>query len=188
MRWNDHFRLEGKHAFLSPSQYHWIRYDDEKLDDRFMNHMASMIGTRKHALASEAIRLGIRLSGNKSTMAKYVNECIGFRMVPEQTLYYSDNCFGTADAIGFNAKHMKLLIFDLKTGETPAKVDQLLVYAALFCLEYGFSPFDLTYDLRIYQLDTVIEYEVDSQEVKDIMDKIVIFDKRITYLREEAGQ
>lgn len=181
MNFNKHFNLVGRHAFLSPSQYHWIRYDDEKLDARFLTNLAAQRGTDLHALAHEAIRLGVKLQG-RGTLAKYVNECIGHRMTPEQVLYYSDNCFGTADAIDF--RNFLLRIFDLKNGETPAKVDQLLVYAAIFCLEYGFKPFDIQYDLRIYQLDEVVPYEVDPKDIAYIMDRIIAFDKRINQLKE----
>lgn len=156
--------------------------------------MAAQIGTRKHALACEAIRLGIRLQG-KSTMAQYVNQCIGHRMDTEVVLYYSDEFFGTADAIRFELKQMILRIFDLKTGETPAKPDQLLIYGALFCLEYaetlGYLPEDLAralaYDLRIYQNNEIAVYEVDPEDIVSIMKTIVHFDKRLKYLREEEG-
>jgi hypothetical protein len=31
----------------------------------------------------------------------YVNDAIGYQMTPEQPIYYSENCVGTADAISF---------------------------------------------------------------------------------------
>ena len=112
MIFNKHLNLIGQHAFLSASQYAWIRYDDEKLIERFASSMAAKRGTEMHALAHDAIRLGVKLQG-KTTIAKYVNDAIGYRMTPEQVLYYSDNCFGTADAIVF--RRNKLRVFDLKT-------------------------------------------------------------------------
>lgn len=33
-----------------------------------------------------------------------------------------------------------LRIHDLKTGISPVHMDQLLIYAALFCLEYKIKP------------------------------------------------
>ena len=117
-------------------------------------------------------------------MALYVNDAIGYRMSPEQILYYSDNCFGTADAISF--KRNKLRVHDLKTGVTPTSEHQLEVYAALFCLEYRFKPFDISIELRIYQNDEVRVYEGDPDQVTHIMDKIVTLDKRLTVLRAEA--
>ena len=86
-----------------------------------------------HQLAHDLIREGIRLPRNGKTLNRYVNDCIGWGMTPEQILYYSDNAFGTADAISF--RNMILRISDLETGETPASEKQLEVYAAFFCLE-----------------------------------------------------
>ena len=99
-------------------------------------------------------------------------------MTPEQKLYYSDLCFGTADAICF--KDNLLRIHDLKTGETPANMHQLEIYAALFCLEYKMKPGDIKMELRIYQLDEVIIYEPTAEDILPIMDKIVSFDKLLT--------
>lgn len=183
MNFNKHFRLEGKHSFLSPSQYHWIRYDEDKLTDRVLNAMTARRGVELHQLAHELIRLGVKLPATKKTLNLYVNDAIGYRMQPEQILYYSDNCFGTADAISF--RRNKLRIYDLKNGETKTSVDQLLVYGALFCLEYGLKPFELEYDFRIYQLDEVQIFEVDPSDLVRIMDKIVVFDRKIDELRME---
>lgn len=182
MRFNDHSSVKGLHAFLSPSSYHWINYSDEKLEDRYMTSMAARRGTQLHEFASEAIRLGIKLPKTRATMNSYVNDAIGYRMEPEQALFYSVNCFGTADAIIF--RQNKLRIHDLKTGVTPASGKQLLVYAALFCLEYGFKPFDISYDLRIYQNNEILMVEVDPAEIAHIMDKIITFDRRIDELSE----
>lgn len=184
MNFNTHSNLVGQHAFLSASTYHWIRYSDEKLDERFINAMAAKRGTELHEFAHEAIRLGIKLPRNQKTLNMYINDAIGFRMKPEQVLYYSDNCFGTADAIKYHRNQLK--IYDLKTGVNPTSVNQLEVYAALFCLEYRFKPFELEYDLRIYQSDEVQMFDVDPDSIAHIMDRIVVFDKRINAMKAEA--
>lgn len=184
MHFNKHFKLEGRHAFLSPSQYHWIRYSDEKFEERVLTSMAAQRGTELHQLASELIRLGVKLPSTGATLNRYVNDALGYRMTPEQVLYYSDVCFGTADAIGFRRNTLR--IFDLKTGVSKASVDQLLVYAALFCHEYKFKPFDIKYDLRIYQSDEVQVFEVDPEDIVHIMDRIVTFDRRYTELMTEG--
>lgn len=180
-----HYNLEGRHAFLSPSNYAWIRYDDEKFDARWFTAMAAQRGTELHELAKNLIRLGVKLPNTKNTLNLYVNDAIGYRMVPEQILYYSDNCFGTADTISFRRSKGRwiLRIHDLKTGISKASVDQLLVYAALFCLEYSFMPFDIEYDLRIYQEDEVQMFETDPADIVHIMDRIKTFDKRIEVLK-----
>lgn len=183
MRFNTHSRLEGQHASLSPSKYHWINYDEDKFDHVFRARLASQRGTQLHALAMNLIRLGVRLPDIPETMNLYVNDAIGFKMSAEVLLYYSDNAFGTCDAISF--RDYKLRIHDLKTGLTRTSEKQLLVYAALFCLEYQFRPTEVETELRIYQNDEIAIFEVDPTEVARIMDRIISFDKRLNQLREE---
>lgn len=171
MNFNPHYELKDKHAFLAPSAAaYWLKYDDDRLVEVYKNSKAKEIGTRKHEFAAEAIRLGEKLQGKK-TIAKYVNDAIGFRMTPEQPLYYSENCFGTADAICFRNKMLR--IHDLKTGVTPAKMDQLAAYAALFCLEYGYDPESIKTELRIYQNDEVIIDIPEPDSIRYIMNDIV---------------
>lgn len=183
MRFNVHSQLAGKHAFLSASKSSWLNYDDDKLERVFVSQMAAQRGTDLHKLANDAIKLGVRLPETPTTMNLYVNDCIGFRMKPEQTLFYSPNCFGTADAIGFRKN--KLRISDLKTGTFKTSERQLEVYAALFCLEYRFKPHDIEIELRIYQNDEIRIYEADPVAIQSIMEKIVRFDDYINRLREE---
>lgn len=184
MLFNKHSELEGHHAFLSPSKYHWINYDEEKLERVFTAKMAAHRGTELHQFALDAIRLGVKLPKSAKTLHLYVNDAIGYRMTPEQLLVYSPNAFGTADTISF--RRNKLRIHDLKTGVTPCSVHQLEVYAALFCLEYRFKPMDIQIELRIYQNDEVQVYDGDPDVITHIMDKIITFDKRINDLKLEA--
>lgn len=184
MRFNQHSQLAGKHAFLSASKGSWVNYSDEKLDRVFISTMAAQKGTDLHQLANDLIKLGVRLPDMPVTMNMYVNDAIGFRLKPEVTLFYSVNCFGTADAINF--RNMLLQIFDLKTGSLVTGERQLVIYAALFCLEYGFKPHEIQYDLRIYQNNEIRQLDVDPHDVLQIMDTIRLFDARINELREEA--
>lgn len=178
MNFNEHWGLEGRHAFLSPSQYHWINYDLEKLENRYFNSLAVERGTKLHEYASMAIKLGRKQPKNSDTVNMFINDAIGYSMTSEQPLYYSDNCFGTADAISFAKDHI-LRIHDLKTGTTPASMMQLRVYAALFCLEYGRDPKKLDIFLRIYQSNEKLDEEADPEEIRSIMDTIVEFDAMI---------
>lgn len=182
MNFNTHYELEGQHAFLSASKYHWINYDTEKLADSYEKYLAIQRGTRLHAFACECIKLGQKLPRSNKTLNMYVNDAIGFKMTPEQVLYFSNNCFGTADAISFNKGILR--IHDLKTGYTPASMKQLEVYSSLFCLEYDTNPRDIEIELRIYQSDEVLVHTPDPDDIYDIMDKIVIFDKEIEKLKE----
>lgn len=182
MQFNPHYNLEGCHAFLGASKYHWINYDEEKLDETYKRYRAVQRGTELHDFACRAIELGIKLPKSKKTLNMYVNDAIGYKMTPEQVLYYSDNCFGTADAISFRKNLLR--IHDLKTGVTPTHIEQLEIYAALFCLEYGVDPGKIDIELRIYQSDEIVIANPDIEVIAPIMDKIITFDKRINKLKE----
>jgi hypothetical protein len=130
----------------------------------------------------EEIRAG-RLSDHSGILGLYINDCIHYRMETEQVLFYSENCFGTADAIAFRYKTLR--ISDLKTGFTKASVHQLEVYAALFCLEYGINPEDINIELRIYQDPEVSVFDADPEDIRLIMDKIVEFDSLIQTIKRE---
>ena len=187
MKWNDHDRLVGTHAFLSPSQYHWINYDDDKLIERYNTKKAAEEGTELHAIAEALIRKRIKLpSRSNKTLNLYVNDAIGFHMRTEQCLYYSDNCFGHADAISFINNCLR--IHDLKTGTVPAHMEQLEIYAALFCIEYKKDPNDIDIELRIYQSNQVMVHNPEKTDILYIMDKIKRSDSIIKELEEEASQ
>lgn len=183
MIFEKHSKLEGQHAFLGASKYHWINYDEQKLAESYANYLAKERGTKLHDFAAQCIKLGQKLPRSQKTLNMYVNDAIGFKMRPEQILYYSDNCFGTADAIAFNNKMLR--IHDLKTGTIPAHMEQLFVYAALFCLEYRVRPSTIDMELRIYQSDDILIHNPCTDEIEPIMDKIVAFDKVISKIRSE---
>ena len=181
MNFNDHWNLEGQHAFLSASKYHWINYDDEKLALAFSKYMAAQKGTEMHDLAKRLIELGVKLPKSKKTINMYVNDAIGFQMQPEILLYYSDNCFGTCDCISFKKNFLR--IHDLKNGESPTSIKQVRVYAALFCLEYRVNPADIDMELRIYQLNNVVIDVPDPEEILDIMNVIIKHDQTIEKIK-----
>lgn len=183
MNFNKHSELEGQHAFLGASKYHWINYDEAKLADAYNRHLAALKGTTLHEFAAQCIKLGQKLPKSHKTLNMYVNDAIGFKMKPEQVLYHSENCFGTADAICF--RNNMLRIHDLKTGVTETHIEQLMIYAALFCLEYKQNPYSINIELRIYQNDQVLYHNPGGDEIKAIMDKIVSFDKIIKQIRSE---
>ena len=181
MNFNTHSRLEGQHAFLSASNYHWVNYNEEKLISRYSKYQAAQRGTELHELASRCIKMGVKLPRSNKTLNLYVNDAIGFKMQTEQILYYSDNCFGTADTISFKKNFLR--IHDYKSGETPASMKQLLIYAALFCLEYGIKPSEIEIELRLYQSDEALVHVPAPEEIFAIMDKIVDFDKTIEQIK-----
>lgn len=181
MKFNTHCRLEGTHAFLSPSKYHWVSYDEEKLRSAYSKHEAAKRGTDTHEFASQAIRLGIKLPKTPKTINLYVNDAIGFQMETEVVLFYSSNCYGSADAICF--RQGVLRIHDLKTGHVPVSMTQLEVYSALFCLEYDVRPNDIDFELRVYQRDEVLIHTPKKEDIMFIMDKIITFDKIVEEMK-----
>ena len=185
MNFNRHLNLAGQHAFLGASKYHWINYDDDKVAESYMRFLAVQKGTVLHEFAAQCIALGQKLPKSKKTLNMYVNDAIGYKMTPEQILYYSENCFGTADAISFRDSFLR--IHDLKTGVIPAKMEQLKVYAALFCLEYKIKPGEIGIELRIYQNDDVEYCTPEVDEIAHIMDRIITSDKIISKIREREG-
>lgn len=181
MTFNDHSRLAGQHAFLSASKYHWINYDPDKIASAYTNFMATEKGTELHEFAAKCITLGQKLPRSKKTLNNYVNDAIGFRMTPEQVLYFPENCFGTADSICFRDDILR--IHDLKTGVIPAHMEQLYIYDALFCLEYRIKPKNIQIENRIYQSDDILIANPGEEEIEPIMEKIREFDPIIAKLK-----
>lgn len=185
MQFNKHHNLEGLHAPFSPSQSSWLRYDDEKAAQTYINRKAAQHGSKLHQWAKETIDLGIKQPRSSKTLYAYVNDAIGFKMDTEVVLYYSDRFFGTADAICYRNNFLR--IHDLKTGKNPADMEQLFVYVALFCLEYRVRPGDLAgIECRLYQNDEVWVENPTAADIVPIMDHIVHLDKLLMKIDEEV--
>lgn len=181
-RFNQHRNLEGLHAPFSASQSSWLRYDDEKALESYSNKKAAEMGTRLHQWAKETIDLGIKQPRSNKTIYAYVNDAIGFNMSTEVVLFFTERFFGTADAISFKYVNGKgvLRIHDLKTGKVgkiETHLEQLEVYAALFCLEYGIKPGNIDIKLRVYKNDEVVCHEPTAEDILPIMDHIVHLNK-----------
>ena len=185
MQFRRHYQLEGLHAPFSASQSHWLRYNDDKAVEYYVAKKAAELGTKLHEYAKMAIDLRIKQPKSKKTLYSYINDAIGFKMSTEVVLHYSEYFFGTADSISF--KNNFLRIHDLKTGKTPVKMEQLLVYAALFCLEYSVKPGTIQMELRIYQNDDILVCTPTAEDILPIMDKIVHLTKLMEKLNREEG-
>ena len=200
MIWNRHSSFEGRHAFLSPSKYQWIFDTDDELIKRLCSSYAAEVGTALHEQACNYIKYRFRMTKSEkrsiviyllskgipqivvdnldmdsimSNLSTYVNDAVGLHMTPEVILYYSELCFGTADAILYDEKQRILRIHDLKTGITPAKMDQLYIYAALFFLEYSYVKLSETnVELRIYQNNDIVTANPGVDEILPLMEKI----------------
>lgn len=207
MVFEKHLDLRGKHATLAPSQPHWLRYSEDQLYQKYVSQYAQSMGTSLHSLAEILIRNNLKLKKNdKLTVLShllkdgiprnaidmdriylnfmtYVNDAIGFKLTPEQPLYYSKYCFGTADAISF--RNNILRIHDYKSGTLPAKMEQLMVYAALFCLEYKVKPGEIEIQLRIYQNNEVVEHDPTAEDILPVMDAIVQHSRTLELINEE---
>ena len=175
MVFNKHTNLEGLHAPFGASRSSWLRYNDDKVIQTYQNMRAAEMGTRLHEWAKSTIDLGIKQPRSKKTIYAYVNDAIGFKMETEVVLFYSERFFGTADAISFRNNFLR--IHDLKTGTTPVHIEQLEIYAALFCLEYKVKPSSIKIELRIYQNDEILVHEPTPEDIINIMDKIVHLNK-----------
>jgi len=194
MKYNEHSDLEGQHAFLGASQHSWLNYTKEQLEERWKSERAKQEGTELHALAEQLIRKKRKLRGN-DTLSNYVNDAIGYGMTPELVLFYSYNCFGTADALKYDERKKLLRIHDLKTGARPVYrinkdtdeyiLDQLRIYAALFCLEYDIEPENIEIELRVYQNNEIFTDIPLPEDIKQIMDKIISFDKFVDWIKIE---
>lgn len=184
MQFVKHHNLQGLHAPFPASSSAWLRYDDDKAINVYNNRKAAELGSKLHAWAADTINLKIKQPKSQKTLYKYVNDAIGFRMQTEVVLYYSDRFFGTADAISF--RDGMLRIHDLKTGKTEVKMEQLMVYAALFCLEYRIKPGEIDMELRIYQNDEILYHNPTVDEIAHIMDRIKHLDKLLEKLDEEV--
>jgi len=183
MNFNKHLNLEGQHAFLGASKYHWINYDETKVAESYSKSIAARKGTMLHEYAAQCIKLGQKLPKSQKTLNMYVNDAIGYKMTTEQILFYSDNCFGTADAISFRSNLLR--IHDYKSGVTPTHMAQLEIYAALFCLEYKVKPSDIEMELRIYQNNEILYHHPTVEDIAPIIDKIITFDKIINKIKEQ---
>lgn len=199
--WNRH-KLdmpEGAHAFLGASQHAWINTDNlEDIIGRYNNSFAQSIGTITHSMAADCIRYHIKPKSSGKDMLirdlckgeiprdaydidalysntkNYIDDAIGYRMRPEQGLYYNPVFFGTADAIAYDDKRSVIRIHDLKTGQRPASMDQLRIYAALFCLEFNVLPEKTTFILNIYQNSDVIFDDTDPKELRSMIKEICV--------------
>ena len=217
MIFNEHSDVEG-HALFPPSQSAWLRYDDDKIINKFQSQYRSLIGTEIHEFAASQIELGHRISGVKKledsvenyiytkykhldnlayglvllqhlnylpdivyeTVKHYINDGVSFKMKPEQKLVYSDFFFGTADTISY--RNDRLQIHDLKTGDHPAHMEQLEVYAALFCLEYKAKPTEI--ELRLYQSDDILIANPNFEDILPIMDRIVAINSFVSKIEK----
>lgn len=112
----------------------------------------------------------------------YINDGISYKMEVEQAIKYSNRIFGHADTIIF--KNKLLRIHDLKTGSHEANMEQLEIYAALFCLEYAIRPSEIDIELRMYQWDGIIEHHPTVEDLLPIMDSITGIEKIANNLKE----
>jgi hypothetical protein len=183
MDWDTGFKTTAKHSFLTPSKPHWINYDASRLEISYHNHKRIVDGTRLHELASECIKLKISLPNNTKSINAFVNDALGYRMLSEVLLFYSENAFGTTDAIFFSTESKVLRVHDLKTGTGAGNKNQLEVYAALFCLQYKYKPENLEIYLQIYQQDVITKWEPIPKDISRIMEVIRAHDKQITHLK-----
>ena len=204
MIWKDYSKLKNTHAFCGASNYRWRNYDIDKLIQSKVSSYATTIGTLLHEYAAENIkkRFKIAKSDKRSilrylgvehgvplsaidtnrlfpNLMNYVNDAIDFNMDPEVMLYFSDDFYGTADAISWEDNVLR--ISDLKTGVTPASFMQLENYAAFFCLDYKVKPTQIEkIEFRIYQNGEIIGAEPEPIILVPIIEQVIEFNRVLT--------
>lgn len=213
MIWNNHKDLEGKHALMGGSNYHWFSYDDITFEARYYSQFSQTIGTAIHQLAHDCIVSRTKLNKHdihliEMTLYKayvpkdaydpwlilenlipFVNDAIGFHMSSEILLYCNQFCFGTADAIGYYEREKILRIHDFKSGVTPSSIKQLYAYAAFFCIEYKINPKSLNLiELRIYQNLEVLIDNPSGDTIQEYIDKIKNRTELIKMFLEREGR
>lgn len=57
MIFNKHSALEGQHAFLGASKYHWINYDESKVAESYSKFLATQKEQRFMILQQGVLRL-----------------------------------------------------------------------------------------------------------------------------------
>ena len=73
----------------------------------------------------------------------------------------------------------------MKTGVIPAHMEQLIIYAALFCLEYHIKPGEIETELRIYQNNDVQIANPTAEDILPVMDRIIKADGIIKKIKEQ---
>ena len=172
----------------------------DKVDDAVKAYYATKVGTAVHAEAQRLISKRIKLTKSTAkfdiqrtllltdipreaynldqfteTFVAYVNDAIGFNMRTEELLVPftdSDWFFGTCDAISFSNATKELHIHDLKTGVSTASMNQLLIYAAFFFLQYDLDPNDIRTELRIYQSGEATIMKPELSDILPVIDRI----------------
>lgn len=211
MKWREHSNLKGSHALCGASDWHWLNYaEPEKFIQRYKSNLASRVGTVLHDAAKTLIDGRIKITEDDWNLIRYiletkglprnidclpllqnlipyVNDAISYRMDTEVELYFSEHFYGTTDCIGYDEKNKFLRIHDLKTGASPAHMEQLLIYMAFFCLEYKIKPIDISAELRIYQNGEVLCFTPSLEDIVPVIDQIVSGNKLITQLKAEEA-
>lgn len=213
MSWNRSLEETPKHAIFSPSSPWWLNDTDEEIVQRYCSSFASSIGTILHDMARKHIEHSVKLvkSDKKyirlslleasipesvitrlpdddifETLMMYVNDCIGYRMIPEQKVEYSELFFGTCDAVRFEEREKLLRISDFKSGTSPAKMEQLICYDALYrlqhCQELRIRPEEIRSELRIYQCGEIRLCTPEPDEIISVMEFIKAKDNLILNL------
>lgn len=213
MTFTKHSDKVGKHAMLSPSSWRWVRDTPDELIKRLASQYMPVIGTNLHEIACKHIKYCIKMNkyDRKNVLLEllakgvpsiildaldfdlifenlmlYVNDCIGFKMTPEVVLMYSDNMWGSTDAICFDERAHMLRIHDYKSGFGQVYMEQVMIYEALFCLEYQVRPEDIENELRIYQANSILYHNPTPDEINEIMDQIVMGDRILQQLKQEG--
>lgn len=192
-------KVRNQYRTALGSEIHEYAADEIMLGQRASSHKKSSVRSIVQEIESyiyqkykkEAIDYGLKLIDHLNYIPKevfemlmcYINDGIGFKMIAEQPVQYSDKIFGTMDTVVFKDNFLR--IHDLKTGSHEADMEQLETYAALFCLEYDIRPVDIEAELRLYQWDGIVIHNPTVEDLIPIIDSIITKNKIASTVEKE---
>ena len=94
-----------------------------------------------------------------------------------------ENKFKTGLVKDLKKRFPGCMVVHLDPNEIQGIPDLLVLYDALFCLEYGVKPRDIQIENRIYQNDDIWIVNPTCEDIDPIISKIIEFNKIITELK-----
>lgn len=175
-KYNDHRKLEGKHAYLGCSQSSWESRTDEQLISMYYSRYASEIGTAVHSFAQDCINQKMKLRRTDDHMIDYYLTVVwplnSGTFIPKGA-YDSKALIDTIalfvnDAIGFRMDSEVILAYDeiYSFGTSDAfSCDEKTKTIRVHDLKTGSHPVKMT-QLLLYAAQYCLEYRKNPKEYK----------------------
>lgn len=175
-KYNDHRKLEGKHAYLGCSQSAWENRTDEQLVAMYYSKFATDIGTALHSFAQDCINHKMKLRKTDDHMIDYFLETIWplkSGIIFPKGSYDSKQLIETImlfvnDAIGFRMDSEVILVYDENYAFGTADAftcDERTKTIRVGDLKTGSHPVKMT-QLLLYAAYFCLEYRKNPKEYK----------------------